>query len=1054
MHPWEDQNGFGINRLPARAWYWTFADENSARSGQRDLSPWQQSLNGVWKFHHDPMPQAAPGEFFAESFDDTGWHDLPVPSCWQMHGFGKPHYTNVQYPFPVDPPRVPTENPTGSYRRTFHFPENWDGKQIRLRFDGVDSWFVAYVNGQQVGSGMGSRLPHEFDITAMVKPGTNVLAVQVTQWSAGSYLEDQDMWWLSGIFREVSLIARPKVQLADATIRTTFDKNYRHAELGLQLQLANLGSRSAKDVQVEAQLIDAMGKPLFKDALTAGGDVSAGKTSDLTMSTKVSSPRAWSAEDPYLYTLLLTLKDEKGKVLEVIPQKVGFRQVDIKNGVLLVNGKPIKLRGVNRHESHPELGRAIPLEHMINDILIMKRHNINAVRTSHYANDPRWYDLCDQYGLYLIDECDLETHGFIFLPEKWKGNPPAEPEWKAACVDRMERLVKRDRNHPSVIIWSLGNESDVGPNHRAMYELTKALDPTRPVHYEGDLNLTCTDIYSRMYATVSYCIDIGQGVETIKAPQRGREAVDFKPDRYTQVPFVQCEYGHAMGNGPGSLKEYQDAFYQYDRLCGGFIWEWCDHGITQYTADGRKYYAYGGDFGDQPNDSNFVCDGLVFPDRTPSPGLLDFKKVIEPVQTEILDADKGKLRLTNRYDFMTFEHLAMHWSLSVDGRVVQSGIMDLPEVEPHGSEVVRVPFKLPGDAAGKLVLLNVSYRLRLDMPWAQAGHEVAWAQAEIAVPEMDDKNVVTARSLHRGAMPLVMNETSTQLMISGADFQLTFDKLHGLLAQWSAHGQVLLEQGPKFNFWRAPTDNDGGCRGVGIQKTWREHGLHWLQHRLDNFTVEKIDEQVVQVQAKVTVAPPIKSHKLVCRYVYTIHADGLVGMQLHGEPMGDWKTTLPRVGVQARLPRLLDQVKWLGLGPGEAYADSRNAVKLGIWQSDVDGLFTNYIFPQENGNRHQTRWATLTNVSGAGLLVIGQPRFDFSAHWYDTLDLDHARHTTDLVKRPYVTLNLDMAQNGLGSNSCGPGVLPAYELQPKAFDFALRLQPIRLGIDEPMSLAR
>ena len=1050
MFPWEDIQGFGVSRLPARAWYWTYADESAALSGQREASIWQQSLNGTWKFHHAPMPQAAPPDFFAESFDDRAWHDLPVPSCWQMHGFGKPHYTNVQYPIPVDPPRVPTDNPTGSYRRPFHVPGHWDGKQIRLRFEGVDSWFVAYVNGRQVGSGMGSRLPHEFDITALVKPGVNVLAVQVTQWSAGTYLEDQDMWWLSGIFREVSLMARPKVQLADVTVRTTFDKNYRHAELALMLELANLGSRIAKAVQVEARLFDAMGKAVLQEPLTASVDLSPGKTLEHALSTLVRNPRSWSAEDPYLYTLLVTVKDEKGRILEVIPQKIGFKQVEIHQSVLLVNGRPIKFRGVNRHESHPELGRAIPLEHMIQDILIMKRHNINAVRTSHYANDPRWYDLCDQYGLYLIDECDLETHGFGMLDwQTWPMNPLHEPAWEAACVDRMERLVKRDRNHPSIILWSLGNESGLGINHHKMAARTRELDPTRPIHYEGDGQLEIADVYSRMYASVGDTLHIGKGQEDLLLPWKQTLPLA----QYGNKPFVQCEYAHAMGNGPGSLKEYWDAFHAYDRNCGGFVWEWCDHGITQYTTEGRKYYAYGGDFGDHPNDGNFVCDGLVFPDRTPSPGLLDYKKVLEPVQTEILD-DKGKLRLTNRYDFLTFEHLALHWSLSVDGKVVQSGIMDMPEVEPHGSEVVRVPWVLPRDAASKLLLLNVSYRLRLDMPWATAGHEVGWAQVEMDAPSTDRDHTIVASARHTGAAPLRVEETPTQLILRGGDFAVTFDKLHGLMTQWLAHGQRLLEQGPKFNFWRAPTDNDGGCRGVGVQKAWREHGLHWLQHRLDDFNVEPIDDQTVRVQAQVTVAPPIWSRKIVGQYEYMIHGDGQVALKLTGEPCGLWNTTWPRIGVQVRLPQALDQVQWLGLGPGEAYADSRNAVKLGIWQSDVDGLFTDYIFPQENGNRHLTRWTTLTNTSGAGLLVIGQPRFDFSAHWYDTLDLDQARHTTDLVKRPYVTLNLDLAQTGLGSHSCGPGVLPPYELHPKAFEFALRMRPIRLGVENPMHLSR
>ncbi|MEI8243390.1 MAG: glycoside hydrolase family 2 TIM barrel-domain containing protein, partial [bacterium] len=578
MHPWETIGNFGINRLAPRAWFTPYADGETAARGGNVASTRVQSLNGAWKFHYAAMPLAAPEGFAKPAFDDAAWDTLPVPSCWQMHGYGRPHYTNVIYPFPVDPPRVPTENPTGSYRRTFVVPESWDGLQIRLRFDGVDSCFEAHVNGHCVGMGMGSRLPHEFDITRQVTAGVNTLAVRVWQWSAGSYLEDQDMWWLSGIFREVSLVAMPRVQIADLYVVTDLDDKCQDAVLRVETAVANLGGDAAAG-QLELRLCDAAGVKVA--AAKAAVGVAAGATAAVALQMKVAAPRKWSAEDPYLYQLIATLCDAAGNVLMAAPQRVGFRQVEIADGQIRVNGKKIFFRGVNRHEHHPDLGRTIPLDTMIQDILLMKRHNINAVRTSHYPDDPRWYDLCDQYGIYLIDECDLETHGFGMPDWKsWSGNPLGDPQWEAPIVDRMQRMVLRDRNHPSVVIWSLGNEAGFGCNHAKMKAAANALDPTRPIHYEGDYFMEVADMYSRMYPAPGECEQICKAAGDHKV--WGDQLL--LRDRYARKPFILCEYAHAMGNGPGNLKEYWEIIYREPRFAGAFVWEWIDHGIRAVRA--------------------------------------------------------------------------------------------------------------------------------------------------------------------------------------------------------------------------------------------------------------------------------------------------------------------------------------------------------------------------------------------------------------------------------------------------------------------------------------
>ncbi|MCX6345988.1 MAG: DUF4981 domain-containing protein [Armatimonadetes bacterium] len=1038
MNDWENPGVVHKNRLPSRAYAFPYPDEASARVGEREASPWLLRypdaeawfclLNGRWKFYYAETPAHAPADFADDAYDVSGWDDIAVPCSWQMAGYGRPHYTNVQYPFPVDPPRVPTENPTGSYRRDFHMPESWDGRRILLRFEGVDSAFYVWVNGEQVGFSKGSRIPAEFDVTNYVRPGANSVSVRVYQWSDGSYLEDQDMWWLSGIFRDVYLIAAPSAHVWDTQIKTTFDESYKNAMLSIRANIQNTGKSALQRGLIEALFLDGDDKigSAQRVNIEAAGEVS------VKIEIPVEAPHKWSAESPYLYTLLLTLKDSGGEVIEVTPIKVGFRQVEMKGGNLLVNGAPIIFKGVNRHEHHPELGRAVPLETMVQDILLMKTHNINAVRTSHYCDDPRWYDLCDYYGIYLIDECDLETHGFERSSDNWGKNPTNDPAWELACVDRMERMVQRDKNHASVIMWSLGNESYFGCNHFAMSKRCREIDPERPIHYEGDRQMQTADVFSEMYTHLDKLIKIGEGEK------------DAGPEGYLDVPYIMCEYAHAMGNGPGGLQEYWDAIYKYPRLQGGFIWEWIDHGIPMRCADGSECYGYGGDFGDEPNDGNFICDGLVFPNRKPSPGLIEYKKVIEPVKVEAIDLEKGKFKVTNRYDFSSLDGLSLSWSISADGKALDSGTAMLPKVEAGKSADLEIDYALPAASPGVEYFLTISFALAGDESWAARGHEVAWAQflLPVSAPAM----VLATKDMlpvyfedwgAEGMKPVAFEDLGNKIKVYGSGFELRFDKIHAVISSWKSNGQALIKRGPQLNFWRATTDND---RAWDNAKSWRDARLDMLKHRTDGVEVDQICPGVVQIKANVRIAPPAHAWGFVCDYTYTIYGNGDLLIEAHGAPEGNWCETLPRIGLTMALPLELDNISWFGRGPGESYSDSKQAGRFGVYKMGIDDLYTPYVFPQENGNRSDVRWVTLTNKRGAGILAAGQPTINFSAHRFSASDFEKARHTCELVPRDEIILNLDYAQHGLGSNACGPKPWDQYLFKTEEFRFSVRLR--------------
>ncbi|MET3803351.1 beta-galactosidase [Nakamurella sp. UYEF19] len=989
------------------------ASVESVLPGEGRLAPrsWWDSdapsllLDGSWKFHFSPDAAGLTIGFEEPGHDDAEWDLLPVPSVWQLAGlpakprYSPPAYTNVIYPFPVDPPHVPDANPTGEYRVSFDGPEGWPAGRRVLRFEGVDSHATVWLNGVLLGWSTGSRLAAEFDVTDVLRPGENVLAVRVRQWSAASYLEDQDMWWVSGIFRSVSLLCRPAGAPSDVFVHADFE-----AATGTGV------------LTVDAT--DAAGSPVagrldFPDLGLAGADAA--------VAHPLPGVRPWTAETPVLYDGTLTSDTE------VITLRVGFRRVELRDGLLQVNGVPLLLRGVNRHEWDPETGRTISLETMRQDIALMKQHNINAVRTSHYPPDRRFLDLCDEWGLWVIDECDLETHGF-FLNE-WRNNPSDEPMWQPALLDRMQRTVERDKNHPSIILWSLGNESGVGRNLSAMARWVKSRDSSRLVHYEGDWDSGDVDVYSRMYADVPEVEQIGLLTESAAA-------TDELDAHRRSLPFLLCEYAHAMGNGPGGLTEYQDLFDAHPRLQGGFVWEWLDQAITARNADGDDYFAYGGDFGEPVHDGNFITDGLLFPDRTPSPGLLEFKKVIAPVKLTI-DPQTRAVRIDNRHDFLDTSGFTLDWLLEDSGARVDSGTMAMPLLAAGESATVGWPAELTAAAAllpagttppgthGER-WISVTARLAADQPWATAGHEIAWQQAQVEFPAGPDRRLAAPSSARQSR--------------HGSIGPVTIDPRTGLLA---AVGDLAVHDA-RVTLWRAPTDNDHGIphterdTGKSMDTRWRAMGLHRLQHKLIDLEVG--DQEITSTYH---VGPAGSDQRAVVAYRWTSAEPDEAHLAMKVDPPAGWPV-LPRVGLALELPGRLQHLDWFGLGPGEAYPDTTTAVRVGRFASDLAGLQTPYVFPQENGNRRSVRWASLTD-SGAGILLIGDPLIDVTVRPWSSAALAEARHPDELTPDGFVHLDIDAAVGGVGTAACGPGVLPAYEITgPVTLQLRLRL----VGADE------
>ena len=1092
---WENQHVLQVNREPARAHFHPYADAASARAGKR--SSRVVGLDGDWKFHWVPRPEERPAGFFEVAFNDSDWPTIPVPSNWELQGYGTPIYVSAGYPFKIDPPRVTSEpperytayaerNPVGSYRKRFALPNEWETGRVFIEFDGVSSAFTVWVNGVRVGYSQGSRTPSEFEITEFVEPGENLLAVEVYRWSDGSYLEDQDMWRLSGIYRSVRLYTTADARIRDFAVRTDLDERYENAILRIHPELSSRSGDSLEGWTVRAQLFDADGQAVLEQPLQHQAEPILNESYSARLLVErtpqrgprrfgwleagIRNPMKWTAETPYLYRLVLSLVDAEGKVVEAVAADVGFREVEIRNGQLLVNGRPVRLRGVNRHEHDPLRGHVMTEERMLQDVLLMKRANVNAVRAAHYPHDPRWYSLCDRYGLYVMDEANIESHGL-------RGYLASEPSWAGAFLDRAIRMAERDKNFPSIIFWSMGNESGYGPNFAAISAWLRDFDPTRPIHYEGAqgnpvqyvgsangpvpvindslpadaLDPPTVDVISRFYPRVRQPY-LNPGISSAGAAERAENArwdhlLDLAGDDRDARPVLASEYAHAMGNALGNLAEYWEEIYSHPRMLGGFIWDWVDQGIYKTDADGNRYIAYGGDFGDTPNLGAFCLNGVIFADRSVNAKYAEVQKVYQPVHFERLEEGPAvpRIRISNRHHHIGLDYLVFDWQLSRNGRPLQAGLIPEVAAGPGGSVILELPVD-PIREAGTQDIFHLMIRCRLagKTAWADAGHVVAWEQFPVAVTGA--RAEAPAVDLPSG---LRVTESDDGVIVHGPGFQAGFSRAEANLVSLKYDGREVITRidgarGPFLQAYRAFTDNDKGFGGW-LADDWRKAGLNALKRIPEALEIVSRGSNYIALRTRArSVAASGEFLHLADWHVFS---DGTVRADNRFRPSGDLPP-LPRIGVVMALSPGLEQLVWLGRGPHENYPDRKTGAPVGLWRSTVPDQYVPYPRPQETGLKTDTRWIALTDEAGEGILVgtEGDP-FAFSALPFTAGDLDVARHTNELAPRDEVILSLDAAHSGLGNSSCGPGVLECYSVPVRDYRLRYSIRPLPAGAD-------
>ena len=992
---YQDLTVVADRRLPMTTTLVPHPDAAGAMSFSR-VSPFCLCLNGTWEFALLAGPREIPAD--PAALETPG--RILVPGCWQMQGWGKPQYTNVNFPFPYDPPHVPDENPIGVYRTRFTLPEAFLGRQTRLRFEGVDSCFYLYVNGQYAGFSKTPHLAACFDIGQFVREDSeNELLALVFQMSDGSYLEDQDKWRMNGIFRDVLLMSFGRDRIEDVIL---------DAGLLADNTTGTLKARALVrgDVSVQFTVLDG-DRPLAKSTVQA---VQGEAAADFTL--EGISP--WSAETPQLYTVLTEITGQAEAF------RVGFRRVEIDGSRLMINGKAVKLKGVNRHDTHDTLGAAMPLETLYQDALLMKRYNMNTVRTAHYPTDPRFLDFCDRLGLYVVDEADLECHGVNRFDSY--DLIATDPAWQKQFVDRGVRMVQRDRNHASVIFWSLGNEAGYGVNHEAMARAMRRLDSSRPIHYERDERAQTADMVSQMYTSIPNLIKHGR--------EKGKK------------PFFLCEYAHAMGLGPGNLEDYWQVIYAHDRLIGGCVWEWVDHGILQHTQEGRPYWAYGGEFGEFPHDGNFCVDALMYPDRSPHTGLLEYRHVLRPVRARLRDEAAGRITLKNLFDFTDLDRLEMRWQVEKDGERFARGCRRLKGA-PGRSVTVSLP--LGGYPQGSFLRLAFSF---VDQPdWAPPGHVLAGEQLPLALG-------YAPRKASLPPVRLALRQDDREIRVSAGWAEYTFTRAGKGLSGITLGGTQLLREPLCANLWRATTDNDRGW--AGLARRWEERGLDKPLLRLTRFEAAE-GKDSLGVLVDTVVAPKSLRPILTLEQQFVFRKDGRVELTARFVP-GDLPPDLylPRLGLKFQMPRAFDRLLWLGRGPQESYPDMKTGAFFGRYAAVVRDTHEPYIYPQENGAHQDTNCVMIHALSGQGLVIAGAEGFSFSAHHYTPAQAQAARHHHELPERDFTQVLLDSAMGPLGSNSCGPEPLEKdrlYLRQPREFRLTLLAADAQCLADFP-ALAR
>jgi beta-galactosidase len=1044
-HEWEDETVNAINKEKARNTYMPYAEMRQAMTDNWNDSPYYLNLNGTWKFNFVKHPDMRPKDFYRDGFDVSYWDDLEVPSCWQMKGYGIPIYTNVTYPHAANPPyimdSVPANytkneypNPVGSYVREFEVPADFAGRRTFIHFAGVESAMYLWVNGKRVGYSEDSRLPAEFDLTNYIKPGSNRLAVEVYQWSDGSYLEDQDFWRMSGIYRDVYLYSVPKLFVRDYWLKSSFNDDFTQAEFSVEASLINYGAKGNHELEIYL-LAENESPETAKPIITHQINVRDIQR-PVTLKANVSAPRLWSAEMPELYTVLLVTKDATGKTLMVQRSDFGFRKIEIRDQQLWVNGKSIKIKGVNRHDIDPTDGRTISRASMIRDVELFKQLNMNTVRTSHYPNDPYFYSLCDRYGIYVIDEANVESHGMGY-GDKSLGHVKS---WQDAHVSRIMNMVERDKNHPSIIMWSLGNEAGPGINFEAASAAVKARDPERPIHYERYNEVA--DVASTMYPDVVWFEEEGA-----------------KDD---PKPFFLCEYAHAMGNAVGNLQEYWDAIYAHKRLIGGCIWDWADQALYKEIPGkpGTYFLAYGGDFGDRPTDWNFCANGLTTADRQQTPKMEEVKKVYQNVWMEAGNLLKGEIKVTNRFSFLNLDNYTGYWELAEDGKALQTGFFT-SNILPGETKMQEIPFDKPALKPGSEYFLNISYALKCDELWAKAGQVIAREQFKIPFDVPEKSAPPTER-----AFPLSLIETEQQLEINGKAFKVIFNKKAGTITQLIYNNLKVIDTplsavygikpetglihwdttvtqriaGPRVNVYRAPVDNDY-IFGGGPGPIWQRQGLAYLKEKVTQFTVKQLDADNLEVSISLE-SKSLKGYLVSSTFKYAISGNGKIHVEVHFNPeKADW--LLPKLGIIMEMPVGFEDVNWFGAGPHENYRDRKSSAFIGLYHKTVNEMTEAYIRPQDMGNRSDTRWFTLSNNQGKGIKISGEA-LNFSALHHLPTDLDEANHPYELVYRGETIITIDAAHNGLGGGSCGPGPMEQYKLKTEPITLQFSIEPFAI----------
>ncbi|MGL4671770.1 beta-galactosidase subunit alpha [Cetobacterium sp.] len=1014
MNNWENFKKTNENRMKERAYFFSYKNKEDAKSYQREKSSHFMLLSGQWNFKYYENPMLIPKDFYQNEMKE--FEKITVPNMWQFEGYGKLQYTDEGFPFPIDIPFVPTDNPTGAYQKVFTLNEKWDEKQVIIKFDGVETYFEVYVNGEYVGFSKGSRLTAEFDITEYVNTGKNLLAVKVLQWADSTYIEDQDMWWTAGIFRDVYLVGKNKTHIQDFFVKTIFDDKYEDAKLSLELELENLEKTWKEDYKIrwslfyKEELIFSEEKEIENNSNESRGEIYLEK--------HIKNPKSWTAETPNLYDLFLEIIDSNGNILEVVPQRVGFRDIKVRDGIFYINGKYVMLHGVNRHDNDHISGRAINIDRAEKDIILMKQHNINSVRTAHYPNDPRFYELCDIYGLFVMGETDVESHGFANV-----GNLSMitdDIEWKDVYVERIERHIAAQKNHPSIIMWSLGNESGYGVNISEMCKRAKELDDTRLLHYEEDRDGEVVDVISTMYSRV--------------------QMMNYFGENPIDKPRIICEYAHAMGNGPGGLSEYQNVFYKHDHIQGHYIWEWCDHGILELDENGNENYKYGGDYGDYPNNYNFCMDGLIFSDQTPGPGLKEYKQVICPVKIKQTVVEK-EFEIENKYWYMNLDDITIYYEIVADEDILEQGSIKRKDVKPSQSFKIKIENNMDEKRE-----VYINFRIKKDSKTLYSEENYELGIYQFKLQDLKEQN---EKYISRNASKLIVKNEELDLIIEGYNFEIKFSKLNGKLESWKSNGENIIENAPKLNFFKPMIDN----HKQEHNDLWIPNHLQIMQEHFRNIDIENLEDKVI-VTVNSLIAPPVFNFGIRCMYIYEISKDGYINLKLSGEKYGEYNDIIPKIGLELGLNKKYQNVQYYGRGPGENYQDSKVSNIIGIYKNTVDGLFMNYPFPQDNGNRQEVRWLSMTNHFGEGVFIKAKEELNFSAWNYTQENIYKAQHINELKKSDYITLNLDYKVLGLGSNSWGSEVLDSYRVYMDNFEYELSILPYNSGSIKAKELSK